>query len=92
VHGHFLKKSSGLLSLLSVVGIAFALYRIIPLGMSGSIGQATAYIVLAIVSLVVGIPAAVSYQSQHNEAKTDPELEKMRMEIEMIAQSGHKKK
>jgi hypothetical protein len=82
------KQPFGALCLICTTGILYLFSKIIPLGMSGDIGKARAYIVLAVILFCVGIPSAVMYQLYRSKPEDDPELERMRLEMAALSQNA----
>jgi hypothetical protein len=82
------KQTAGVISLLCVSGLSYLLSKIIPLGMSGEIKHATGYLILAIILLIIGLPSAAVYQMYRKVPEADPELDKMRMEMNALSQKA----
>lgn len=89
---HAKKQLAGVISLVCIIGMTSSLARILPLGLSGQIALAKPYIYIFCVSFVIGLPASAAYQYYRARPQDDPELQRMRTEINTLASSAPPRK
>lgn len=74
--------------LLCAVVMAFCLWRMIPYGLAGEAGKVKSYFFVAMVAFVGGLVSGMAYR--YHLSDKDTELERMRAEVEILAQAGQK--
>lgn len=69
--------------------MVFCISRMVPYGLSGDLGKAIGWIVLAVIAFIVSLSAGVAYY-YYRGRKQDQGLERMHIEVDVLAHAGHK--
>ncbi len=85
------QKILGTICVICAVVMVVCIARMIPYGMAGEVNKVKPYFAVVVVMLIVSLPAAVGYYYYRGgDTAEDKELERMRVEADILSHIGEK--